>query len=148
MVNGTARFTADTNYPGYPKEEMLQSMNQYRENWEGFFCPFLTEVAPIPWTDIDTLFNLLQRNVTNEGMAALVEELNLVDVRSELANIKCQTLVIHSTNDQVIPFSQAQYPASHIKNAKLHRLENADHHINPAYNDEIVQVIAEFVSSL
>ena len=99
----------------------------------------------MPWTDLDTLFNLLRPCVTGEALAAFFEGL-LVDVRQELANIVVPTLIIHSTENEIIPFSQAQYTAAHIRGARLHALQGARHHIHPSYNNEIAQAVRKFLA--
>ena len=144
MVNGTPRFKEDAGYSGRPARGIVVDQTPLRVNWEGYFRPFFSEVAPMPWTDLDTLFNLLRPCVTGEALAAFFSGL-LVDVRQELANILAPTLVIHSTENEIIPFSQAQYMAAHIKGARVHALQGARHHINPSYNDEIARAVREFL---
>lgn len=145
VVNGTARFAADEDYVGMPLEQLRLITNAVRADWEGFFRPFLSEVAPMPWTDVDTLFGLLRQFVTGESLTALFEGILGADVRRELPKIVVPTLVIHSTEDEVIPFPQAQYLAAHIAKARVHALQGARHHINPSYNDEIVKAVAGFL---
>jgi pimeloyl-ACP methyl ester carboxylesterase len=145
VVNGTAPFAADADYAGRPVEELRSVINTVRVDWEGNFRRFLSEVAPIPWTDLDTLFGLLRQCVTGEALAAFFEGI-LVDVRQKLANIVVPTLVIHSTENEVIPFPQAQHMAAHIGGARVHTLQGARHHINPSYNDEIARAVIDFLA--
>ena len=65
----------------------------------------------MPWTDLDTLFGLLRPCVTGEALAAFFAGIS-VDVRSDLAHIAVPTLVIHSTDNEVIRFAHAQYLAA------------------------------------
>ena len=148
IVNGTARFAADANYPGTPLGTLRNTANIVRADWEGFFRPFFLNDAPIPWTDINSLFELFRQFVTGEAMAALFEGIIQADVRQELANITAPTLVIHSTEDEVIPFSNAQYLAAHIAGAELHALHGPGHHIAPSYNDEIAETVREFLTGI
>jgi pimeloyl-ACP methyl ester carboxylesterase len=46
---------------------------------------------------------------------------------TNLEAIKCPTLVIHGTADGDVSFSNAEFAASSIPNAKLYRLENVGH---------------------
>jgi pimeloyl-ACP methyl ester carboxylesterase len=148
IVNGTARFATDENYPGESLGSLQLLTNRVRVDWEGFFRPFLSNDAPVPWTDIDSLFELFRQFVTGEALTALCEGILQVDVRQELTRITAPTLVIHSTEDEVIPFSQAQYLAAHIAGAKLHALHGGRHHIAPSYNDEIARTIREFLTGI
>lgn len=144
VVNGTARFIEDAEYAGRPARGIMVDTTPLRVNWEGYFRRFFSEVAPMPWTDLDTLFGLLRPCVTGEALAAFFAGL-LVDVRQELANIVVPTLVIHSTDNEVIPFSQARYMTAHIGGARLHALQGARHHIHPSYNDEIARAVRDFL---
>jgi pimeloyl-ACP methyl ester carboxylesterase len=146
VVNGTARFAADEDYAGTPVEGLRSLTNTVGVDWEGFFRQFLSEVAPIPWTDLDTLFGLLRQYVTSEALVALCEGILQADVRQELANVVVPTLVIHSTEDEVIPFSQAQHMAAHIEGARVHALQGARHHVSPSYNDEIARAVIDFLT--
>ncbi len=145
LVNGTARFIEDTGYAGRPARGIMVDRTPLTVDWEGYFRRFFSDVAPMPWGDLDTLFGLLRPNVTGEALAAFFTGL-LVDVRLELANILVPTLVIHSTDNEVIPFSQAEYITTHIEGARLHALRGARHHINPSYNDEIGQTVRNFLT--
>jgi pimeloyl-ACP methyl ester carboxylesterase len=134
VVNGTARRAADGEYAGGSVGGLWSDTTPLRVDWEGYFRRFLSEVAPMPWTDLDTLFGLLRPCVTGEALAAFFAGLS-VDVRPDLAHIAVPTLVIHSTDNEVIRFTQAQYLAAHIGGARLHALQGARHHIHPSYND-------------
>lgn len=146
VVNGTARMAADEDYAGTPVEGLRSVTDAVRVDWEGFFRWFMSEVAPIPWTDLDTAFQLFRQFVTGEALAALSENIIQADVRQELDKIAVPTLVIHSTEDEVIPLPQGQYLAAHIKEAKLHALRGARHHIDPSFNDEIARAVKDFLS--
>ena len=145
VVNGTARRAADAEYVGGSVEGLWSDTTPLRVDWEGYFRRFLSEVAPMPWTDLDTLFGLLRPCVTGEALAAFFAGLS-VDVRQDLAHIVVPTLVIHSTDNEVIRFAQAQYMAAHIGGASLHALQGARHHIHPSYNDEIARAVRDFLA--
>lgn len=148
VVNGTARFAGDEGYSGASVKGLQSLSDSVRADWEGSFGPFLKKVAPIPWTDLDTLFSVARQFVTGDALATLLEGIALADVRQELTKIVAPTLVIHSTEDEVIPFAQAQYLAAHIAGAKLHELQGARHHLDPSYNDEVAQAVKDFLAEL
>lgn len=146
VVNGSARFVEDGDYPGGSVDGLWSDTDPLRVDWEGYFRSFLTETAPMPWTDLDTLFGILRQCVTGEALAAFFDGI-FVDVRHELANIIVPTLVIHATDNEVIPFAQAQYMAAQIAGASVHPLEGARHHIDPSYNDEISRAVTDFLAA-
>jgi pimeloyl-ACP methyl ester carboxylesterase len=145
VVNGTARRAADTEYVGGSLGGLWSDTTPLRVDWEGYFRRFLSEVAPMPWTDLDTLFGLLRPCVTGEALAAFFAGLS-VDVRQDLAHIVVPTLVIHSTDNEVIRFAQAQYLAAHIGGARLHALQGARHHLDPSYNDELARTVRDILA--
>jgi len=146
VVNGIVRSAADAGSAGRPMEEVRSVINAVNIDWEGHFRRFLTEVAPIPWSDLDTLFGLLRPWVTGEALASFLAGTLLVDVRQDLANIVVPTLVMHATDNEVIPFSHAQHLAVHIGGAEVHALQGARHHIHPSYNDEMADAVRDFLA--
>ena len=67
---------------------------------------------------------------------------------TNLETINCPTLVVHGTVDKDVSFSNAEYAASSIPNARLYRLENIGHlvwlgeHVSEM-NSEIVRFLRE-----
>jgi pimeloyl-ACP methyl ester carboxylesterase len=148
LVNGSSRMAEDQDYPGIHSEGLEATVDEIRRDWEQFFRSFFAEVAPIPWTDIDNAFRLFHQFVTDDGLAVFMEKFVLADVRTELSKIVAPTLVIHSTENEVIPFHQAQYLAAQVSEARLHPLQGARHHIDPSYNDEVAQAVKDFLAKL
>lgn len=148
VVNGSARMTADANYPGRPREAARTNLAGIRRDWEKHYRTLLEQVAPIPWMDVDSAFRLFRQFVNPDALATYVENFVLADVLAELPRITAPTLVIHSTEDEVILFAQAQYLAAHVPGAKLHPLQGAGHHIDPSYNDEVARTVTTFLSGL
>jgi pimeloyl-ACP methyl ester carboxylesterase len=67
---------------------------------------------------------------------------------TNLEDIKCPTLVIHGTVDGDVSYSNAEFSASSIPNAKLYSIENIGHlvwlgeHV-PEMNSELVRFLKE-----
>ena len=148
IVNGSPRWAADGDYPGSPPERLRSSLDGIRQDWEQFFYSLFTEVAPIPWTDLDTAFGVFRQFVTADALAVFMENFLLADVRAKLSRIAAPTLVIHSTENEVIPFLQAQYLAANVSEARLHPLKGARHHIDPSFNDEVAEAVKGFLDEL
>jgi serine/threonine protein kinase/alpha-beta hydrolase superfamily lysophospholipase len=71
-----------------------------------------------------------------------------VDLSEEAARITTPTLVFHGTGDTAVPFSEAQYTAARIPNARLVPLPTKNHHLladEPAWT-QFLQAMDEFVS--
>jgi pimeloyl-ACP methyl ester carboxylesterase len=65
---------------------------------------------------------------------------------TSLEDVKCPTLVIHGTVDGDVSFSNAEFAASSIPNAKLYAIENIGHvvwlgeHV-PEMNSELIRFL-------
>jgi pimeloyl-ACP methyl ester carboxylesterase len=73
--------------------------------------------------------------------------LSNVDLSSEAAEVTVPTLVFHGTGDTGVPFSEAQYTAACIPNARLVALPTQNHHLlpdEPAW-PRFVEAMDEFV---
>ena len=83
-------------------------------------------------------------------MIGLNNDLKLLQQVSftDLGAIKCPTLVIHGTVDGDVSFSNAEFAASSIPNAKLYEVENVGHivwlgeHVSKM-NSEIIKFLRE-----
>jgi pimeloyl-ACP methyl ester carboxylesterase len=60
------------------------------------------------------------------GLNNDLEQLEKVSFEN-LDAIKCPTMVVHGTADTVVSFSNAEFSANSIPNAKLYRIENVGH---------------------
>jgi pimeloyl-ACP methyl ester carboxylesterase len=73
-------------------------------------------------------FEALQRASTSaENAAKFVETIFKVDVLDVASQVRTPTLVIHSTDDLVVPVSQARVLATTIPNARLVLVESRSH---------------------
>ena len=60
------------------------------------------------------------------------------DRRPLLAKVSIPTLVIHGTQDPILPYPHGVSLAATIPNAALHTLEDAGHELPACYEDEVV----------
>ena len=94
-------------------------------------------------------FNELQRmTVSAEQAARLHDAFGEIDVSSVLPEITSPTLVIHATNDLVVPFYSGREFATKIRDARFVELESSNHILlanEPAFSEFREQVI-RFVS--
>lgn len=69
-----------------------------------------------------------------------------IDVRSVLSSIQAPTLIIHRTDDRVVPVAHGRYLAEHIPNATLVELPGNDHVPWIGDVDAVLAAIEEFVT--
>ena len=78
-------------------------------------------------------FEALQPASTSpENASKFVETINQVDVLDLASQVKIPTLVMHATDDLVVPVSQARVLATTIPNARLVLLESRSHILREA----------------
>jgi non-heme chloroperoxidase len=72
----------------------------------------------------------------------------LTDFRADLPKIDVPTLVVHGTEDRILPYAStaARLPAL-IADLKLVTIENGPHNIGWTFPDEVNQALMEFVGA-
>ena len=65
-----------------------------------------------------------------------------------LASITVPTLAIHGDADTSVPLAQSQYAAEQIENFTLHVIEGADHMMPVTHEEEMGEVIEQFVVNI
>jgi DNA-binding CsgD family transcriptional regulator len=112
----------------------------FRQMFTSRFVPDGTQ-AQLDW------FNeLCRRTVPPASASALMDARGDIDVRDLLHLVRVPTLVLHATHDQVVPFEQGCYLASHIPNAEFVELDSRNHVLldhEPAWK-EFRRAVIEF----
>lgn len=86
------------------------------------------------------------RNATPMMRAILVKHVNL-DLTEEVAKIKCPTLLIWGTNDEVVSYEDALKLEKLIPNAGLVTYEGATHYAYLERLKQTIRVLASFIGS-
>jgi pimeloyl-ACP methyl ester carboxylesterase/DNA-binding CsgD family transcriptional regulator len=140
--------------PGYPWEA-FPSDPEEREAW------FDSRMRV--WGTVDELFafgpsqtgderfmewaSTRRRLGASPGAAFALLRMNVeIDVRHVLPAIRVPTLIVHRTDDQVVPVGGARYIAAHIAGSQYVELPGADHHQWLGDHDAILDTIEEFVT--
>ena len=95
-------------------------------------------------------WNEMQRvSCSPENAVKLQRALAEIDVRDLLAKVTTPTLIFHSKDDQVVPFSAGEYLAKHIPGATFVPLEGENHILlekEPAWN-AFTRLTRQFLST-
>jgi class 3 adenylate cyclase/pimeloyl-ACP methyl ester carboxylesterase len=90
-------------------------------------------------------FDELQRLTTNVENAVRIWEMNAhVDVTEAAARIEVPTLVLHSRDDRMVPFSEGRRMAAAIPGARFVELDGANHALladTPAFDQFFAEVL-------
>jgi pimeloyl-ACP methyl ester carboxylesterase/class 3 adenylate cyclase len=69
-----------------------------------------------------------------------------IDIRNVLSSIRVPTLILHRTDDRVVPVEAGRYLAEHIPDAKLKEFPGADHYPFSGNTHEFIDEIEEFLT--
>jgi pimeloyl-ACP methyl ester carboxylesterase/DNA-binding CsgD family transcriptional regulator len=95
-------------------------------------------------------FTEMMRLATSaKNAAALLRETAQIDVRSEAAQVRCPTLVLHARGDARVPFEEGRLLAALIPNARLVPVEGRNHILveNEAAWPQVVAELREFLGA-
>jgi pimeloyl-ACP methyl ester carboxylesterase/DNA-binding winged helix-turn-helix (wHTH) protein len=135
LIGGCARGWRAKNKPRLTRafEAMMVLM---RQGWGGrnaaFRQIFTTTFFPEASQELAEEFNELQRLTTTPDNAAdLLSALGDIDIREELGRVRVPTLVLHSSDDAVVPMKDGLELASGIAGARFVPLESRNHVVLP-----------------
>ena len=148
LMGSIVRLLEAPDWPyGWPRERFKELLEEMSESWGqgglmNFFLPSLVgdERARRFWVRY-------QRMGGSPGTArALMEANALIDVRPVLPHVQVPTLVIHRTEERVVPVGNAHYLAEHIPDATLLEQPGDDHLPWLGDADGALDAIEEFVT--
>ena len=88
----------------------------------------------------------MRGSVTRDALPRAYEILSKTDVRHVLPSIQVPTLILHRTDDELVPIDNARYLAEHIPGAKFVELPGVDHLPFLGDTDSIADEIEEFLT--
>ncbi|WP_406649359.1 alpha/beta hydrolase [Aliisedimentitalea scapharcae] len=102
---------------------------------------------PMPEADIRAMANrAYDRGVDDEGMNRQVLAIaSAGDRRPGLTCLALPCLVIHGTDDTLIPLELGQEIADHIPDSEYHAIKGMGHIITPALSPVIVDLVTDFI---
>lgn len=65
---------------------------------------------------------------------------------ADLARVKCETLLVHGLNDQIVPVEASQRLAKQLSRARLHVIPECGHWVQIEKVDEFLAVVRRFLS--
>ena len=148
LIGSTARIMEAPGYPSSWTRETLDGfVDELSESWGqgGLMNLFLPSF--VDDERAQRLWARYQRMGGSPGTAsALMEANSRIDVRHVLAHIQVPTLVIHRTDELVLPVVHGRYLADHIPDARLLEQPGDDHLPWLGDADGVLDAIEEFVT--
>jgi class 3 adenylate cyclase len=148
LMGTAARFLRAPDYPiGFSPERLDEFLEEIDEGWGqgGLMNLFLPS-----FVDDDRarrLWARYQRMGGSPGTARALMEANArIDVRHVLPHIQIPTLVIHRTDERVVPVAGGRYLSQQIPNARLLEQPGDDHLPWLGDSEGVLDAIEEFVT--
>jgi class 3 adenylate cyclase len=143
-----ARFTSAPDHPwGFGPEQIEAICSGIEAGWgEGVT---LQAIAPSRLGDarVREQFGRWERfSAGPHDASALVRMNTEIDVRHVLSAVRVPTLILHRTDDNLVPVGASRYMAERIPGAKYAELPGDDHLMWYGNTDEVLDAIEEFLT--
>jgi pimeloyl-ACP methyl ester carboxylesterase len=148
LVASYARLAVASDYPwGTPTEVSDKLLDHIDKEWGTGVA--LGALAPSHKDDPQMLewWARYQRQAASPGAAAALLRMAYdSDVRAALSAITAPTLILHRTQDRMMPRAHSRYLAQHIQGAKFVELPGQDHLFFVGEADAMLDEIQEFLT--
>jgi class 3 adenylate cyclase/pimeloyl-ACP methyl ester carboxylesterase len=148
LVGTAARIVAGPGYPIGPPPEAIEAMLEFVEkSWAT--QDLLRTAFPDRADDPEFLrwwISMNHASITPRAAGVLFRHTAATDVREALPLISVPTLVIHPSDNMIVPLEHAQYLAEHIPGARLIELPGAALGINPFDLEPFFDPVTEFLT--
>jgi class 3 adenylate cyclase len=120
LFSGTARFTADDDYPGTPGDTLLDIERFLINTWGTEEMGAFVGQGPQEDPAFRRWFAKSQRAAASaRDAAATLVRIRSMDVRDVLPSVRTPTLVVHRKAFPWVPVEQAKYLADNVPDARL-----------------------------
>ncbi len=140
LVSSTAKFCAGEDYPcGTPEKILRRMILQLKRNPVPVLAEFYKNVHH-PYRALRTA----PCCSPNELVAGL-EYLRASDVRQKVPTLGIPVLLLHGTDDRIIPPSAATWLHEHLPDSQLRIFENGGHALPSHHFTEVMDEISRFL---
>ncbi len=124
-----------------------ETLDEAQDNWVAGHASFGSPGYPMPEEDIRAeARHAWERGHDAEGVnRQLLATMSAADRRPALGGVTTPCLVIHGTDDTLIPVEFGAEIAAHIPGSEYHAIKGMGHIITPLLAPEIVSLVADFI---
>ena len=140
LISSSAKFCAGEEYAcGTPEKILKRMILQLKRNPEAVLAEFYKNVHhPLPPVKTDPGASLGE---LVEGLEYLLHS----DVRMKVPALKIPILLLHGTEDRIIPPSAAEWLHKHLPDSQLKLFENGGHALSSHHFAEMIDEISRFL---
>ncbi len=140
LISSTAKFCADDGYDcGTPERILKRMILQLKRSPEAVLKEFYKNVHhphPALKTNPDS---------TQEELVAGLEYLQASDVRNSIPTLGIPVLLLHGTEDRIIPPTAAEWLHAHLPDSRLRILKNGSHALSSHHFTKVMDEISRFL---
>lgn len=147
LVNATARFCRDKDYPsGTPEAELRALTRAVRRTPAATIAGFLANAAK-PYHHEDAEHRDRTQAALALGSDVLLrglDRLAATDLRNQLPRLHCPLLAVHGREDAVIPWQASEYITHNVPHGKLVLHDHVGHDLPLRAAEHVAEDIASF----
>lgn len=151
LVSGTPRLTADpkSDYPGSDPRACRAMRAKLQSAPEEVLRDFATlGFHPSPASRFCEAFVMSGMLQNREELQRGLDYLNTTDLRDRVGELRMPVLLIHGTEDQVVPVGSCRWLAARLPQATLVELPGAGHTLPTTQALAVVSAIRDFLGRL
>lgn len=145
LLSPTARMLKEKNYSGVRASILKSMIKNLSTNRETVLHEFAQNASGGD-AQFTQSFTSQAASFSTEELSRGLDHLKSTDLREEIKSIKIPTLILHGTNDNIIPLSQGEYLANNIAGAKI-KTFNGTHSLPHSHPEELAREITKFLCS-
>jgi pimeloyl-[acyl-carrier protein] methyl ester esterase len=147
LVSGTARMPEAEGYAG-TDPRVLRAMRSRLTRDAGRVLSEFADLCAEPDGDaaVRSDYFEMAHTQSREALSAGLEALASLDFRGRLTEISVPVLLIHGSEDKVIPLSQTEALTAHLPDARLEVLVGRGHALPLTASGELVQAVRRFLA--
>jgi pimeloyl-[acyl-carrier protein] methyl ester esterase len=134
LISSTAKFCSSDDYPcGTPAKVLRRMITQLKRDREAVLDEFFKNVH-FPFRESRQAISM-RENVPFDldALVAGLEYLLVSDIRDKVPGIDIPVLLLHGSEDRIIPSTASEWLHAHLPNCALNIIEN-DGHALPAHH--------------
>lgn len=148
LLSGTAKLIKADDYKGVDPKQARAMQLMMRKDPQGYLQNFF-DAALAPRKDGDARAQLLAEaqaiplDDLHKGLKFLMD----TDLRDRLPEITMPTLLLHGTEDRIIPVASAEYLASRLPTGRLEKITGQGHALPVTSPQKMADAIAAFLKT-
>lgn len=148
LINSTAKFCSDEDYPqGIPAQNLQAMILALRKRPDSVLRQFASEVHTPQILDTDSL-NIITARAAKIGIDPLIRDLRYLqntDLRKIAKTLHIPTLVLHGREDQIIHCQSGQWLLDNLPNAHGTIFAEVGHNLPLTHTAIVVKEVSKFL---